>query len=188
MLFIIICTELNSGPTKIQQSEPIKAERPIRQCTSQKPIGFSSNQQDRVLFRLPSFEKIRFAHSALRLHHFGNEDCNRFKQWGLVTDKDISFGTILVVEHPMLIWTEAHRRAYEKFSSIKQRMQLIHYLVEEQKQKDPEFEQFWNRLEAPEQDDGQDSYFQRHGVNGQDGDPVIADFLKVSRFILFMFC
>lgn len=62
---------------------------------------------------------------------------------------------------------------------MNQKMQMVQELIDQQKEKDPEFGEFWNQLETPELDEHQDGFLEQKGVNPKDKGPELADFLKV---------
>ena len=94
-------------------------------------------------------------------------------------DQHITFGTILAVEYPMLIWTTAQRNTYDDSSGTKEKVQLTQDLVEQHRENDPEFDGFWRQLEAPELDESNSAYFEHNGVETDDEGSGLADFLKV---------
>ena len=94
------------------------------------------------LMPLESFTKIKFAHSTLKLR----SNLPRSKQQALVAKEAVSFGTVLAVEYPMIMYSP---RCKDKinFKDTRKLDRCAHRIVNEQRALDPEFSAFWDGLE-----------------------------------------
>ena len=104
----------------------------------------SDHNKDRPL---ESFKKIKFAHSTLKLRDFDNADGTGDKHEGLVATEAVLFGTVLAVEYPMIRLSSKCGQEKEMHFA-----KCVHDLVNQQREHDQEFSDFWDGLELMEDD------------------------------------
>ncbi len=95
-------------------------------------------------------ENTKFMHSAIQLKYIDDN-----KQYGLIANKKIPFGTVLSVELPIITIPQESYDLNDEMANIEKMIYVIHEEVEKNRKKDAEFQHIWENEFIENQKDSQ---------------------------------